>query len=54
MSSAGMGKSKDQILLPHMEVLSQCQTLIFTDGTYGNKIPDVYMTAYRIFVTDSL
>lgn len=49
-----MGKSKDQILLPPMEALSQCQTLIFTDGSYGNKTPEVYMTTYRIFLPDSL
>lgn len=48
-----MGKSKDQILLPAMEALSQHQTLIFTDGTSGNKTRAVYMTTYRLFVPDS-
>jgi len=54
MSSAGTGKSKDQILLSPMEALSQCQTLIFTDGTFGSKTPEVYMSTYRVFVPGSL
>lgn len=43
MFSAGMGKRKDHILLLPLEAQSRCQALIFTDGTYANTIPSVYM-----------
>lgn len=42
MLSAGVGKSKDKILLLPTGTLSQHQTLVLTDGTYGNKTSQVY------------
>lgn len=41
MFSAEMGKRKDRILFLPYEMLSQCQALIFTDGTSGNTMPSV-------------
>lgn len=42
MLSAGMGKSKEKIVLPPMGTLSQ--HFVLTDGTYGNKTSQVYTT----------